>query len=157
MKKYLNKITVLLFLALAWTGCEVDDPELAEAPTSSQVTFTATPSTANPNIIEFNATAEGCKPLWHFGDGATAEGAQVTHAYPSKGDYTVKLTILTAGGMAANTKVVSIARTDPTMLDREDYNFLTGGVNQLEGKTWVFSPVGPVNFGGEVAAGGNNW
>ncbi|MFA1769897.1 PKD domain-containing protein [Rufibacter glacialis] len=136
MKNYISYICLLFLAAFSWTGCEVEDPELAPAPTAEQVTFTMKP-TSNPNIITFTSTAPGFKALWDFGDGATGEGTEVTHAYPVKGEYTVKLTIYTAGGSTSSTQKVTIANTNPTMLNREDYNFLTGGANQLEGKTWV--------------------
>ncbi|KAA3439559.1 PKD domain-containing protein [Rufibacter hautae] len=157
MKKYISYITLLFLAAFVWTGCEVEDPELASPPTAEQVTFTHTYDAANPNIVHFKSTAPGFKALWDFGNGTTAEGMEVDGAFPLQGDYTVKLTIYTAGGSATNSKSINIAQTNPVMLNREDYNFLTGGASQLEGKTWVFSPVGPMNFGGEPAAGGNNW
>ncbi|GAB2547503.1 PKD domain-containing protein [Rufibacter soli] len=137
MRKQIKVVTLLLLGALVWTGCEVEDPELAPAPTSEQVAFSVQPTASNPNILSFTSTSPGFKALWDFGDGATGDGTTVTHAYPLKGEYTVKLTIYTAGGSTSSTKKVTIANTNPTMLNREDYNFLTGGANQLEGKTWV--------------------
>ncbi|WP_205503745.1 PKD domain-containing protein [Rufibacter psychrotolerans] len=157
MKKYIQYITLLFLASFAWVGCELEDPELGLPPTPEQVTFTYAYDDENPNIVHFKSTAPGFKALWDFGNGKTAEGTEVEGAFPLKGDYTVKLTIYTAGGSASNTQTVAIAQTNPAMLNREDYNFLTGGANQLEGKTWVFSPVGPMNFGGEPANGGNNW
>jgi hypothetical protein len=137
MKRYISYLATLLLMTFVWSGCEVDDPELAEAPSSEMVSFTTAPTATNANIINFESTSPGFKAVWDFGDGATGEGTKVTHAYPVKGNYPVKLTIYTAGGSASSTKTVVIANTNPTMLNREDYNFLTGGVNQLEGKTWV--------------------
>ncbi|MFC6997460.1 PKD domain-containing protein [Rufibacter roseus] len=157
MRKYISFLTLLLLASFAWTACEVEDPELGPMPTSDLVTFTHTYDATNPNLVRFTSTAPGFKFLWDFGNGTTAEGKEVTGAYPLAGDYTVKLTIYTKDGSASNTQTINIAQTNPTMLDREDYNFLTGGADQLEGKTWVLDPVGPMNFGGEVAAGGNNW
>ncbi|MFB9863771.1 PKD domain-containing protein [Rufibacter immobilis] len=157
MKKYIANITFLLLTCLVWAGCELEDPELGLPPTTEQVTFSHTYDTDNPNIVHFKSTAPGFKAVWDFGNGNTAEGTDVDGAFPLQGDYTVKLTIYTSSGSASNTKTINIAKTNPLMLDREDYNFLTGGANQLEGKTWVFSPVGPMNFGGQVANGGNNW
>ncbi|WP_207435400.1 PKD domain-containing protein [Sabulibacter ruber] len=157
MKKYIHYITLLFLASFVWIGCELEDPELGLPPTAEQVTFTYTYDANNPNIVHFKSTAPGFKALWDFGNGTKAEGTEVDGAFPLQGNYTVKLTIYTAGGSATNSQTITIAQTNPTMLNREDYNFLTGGANQLEGKTWVFSPVGPVNFGGEPANGGNNW
>jgi PKD repeat protein len=41
---------------------------------------------------------------WDFGDGATAEGAEVTHAYEGHGKYTVTLTVEAEGGLSAATE-----------------------------------------------------
>lgn len=45
---------------------------------------------------------------WSFGDGTTAEGARVQHAYPKAGSYEVSLTVTdNRGGKATTTKTVS--------------------------------------------------
>jgi PKD repeat protein len=38
---------------------------------------------------------------WDFGDGATAEGATVDHAYAAAGDYSVTLTVTDTNGQTA--------------------------------------------------------
>ena len=45
--------------------------------------------------------------LWAFGDGATGEGAQATHAYEAPGEYAARLTVTNAGG-AADHAVVTV-------------------------------------------------
>ncbi|GAA4437771.1 hypothetical protein GCM10023188_32350 [Pontibacter saemangeumensis] len=157
-RTYLSLAVALL--AGIFTACSPDetDAELAPAPTSEQVQFTATPNPDNANLITFtNETPGAFRAIWDFGNGATAEGQQVEGAFAVEGDYTVKLTVFTRGGYAMNTKTVSIAATDFSMLDREDYNFLTGGADDADGKTWVFDPVGPMNFGGTPEAPSSWW
>ncbi|WP_299703764.1 PKD domain-containing protein [uncultured Pontibacter sp.] len=145
--KYTKIISGLCFYlaialtAISHTGCTPDeiDGGLAPAPRSEMVQFTATPSEDNDNIIIFTNTTPGAfRAIWDFGNGSAAEGAQVSSAYPTKGSYTVKLTIITNGGYASNTQTINIAETDVSMLDREDYNTLTGGgASNAAGKTWV--------------------
>jgi len=53
------------------------------------VTFDASNSTDNIGIISYK---------WDFGDGATATGVTVTHAYTNPGTYTVKLTVMDKAG-----------------------------------------------------------
>src|SRR5687768_1161280 len=125
MKRYISYVATLLLMTFVWSGCEVEDPELPEAPSAEMVAFSVQPSSTNANIINFESTSPGFKAVWDFGDGATGEGASVSHAYPVKGEYTVKLTIYTAGGSTSSTKKVTIATTNASMLNREDYNFLT--------------------------------
>ncbi len=48
---------------------------------------------------------------WHFGDGETAEGARVTHAYTSPGEYTIDLKAVSVDGVPAfDRQVVSVHR-----------------------------------------------
>ena len=151
---------VALFIGFA-TACSPDDPDavLAPAPTSEMVQFTATPSTDNPNVFVFtNQTPGTMKAMWDLGNGGAAVGDQATGSYAVAGDYTVKLTIFTDGGYATNTKTIHIENTDISMLNREDYNFLTGGAAAADGKTWVIEKDYAGHMGvGPIAAATPEW
>ncbi|WP_226391193.1 PKD domain-containing protein [Penaeicola halotolerans] len=140
MKTYYKIISAILLVSIVWLGCEPleeSKPDLGEAPTAADVTFTATPTAENPNIVRFNNTSPGFKALWNFGNGSTAEGNEVFGEFPIQGEYEITLTIFTRAGKATNSQTINIAETNALMLDREDYNLLTGGANALEGKTWI--------------------
>ncbi|TXK37081.1 hypothetical protein FVR03_15975 [Pontibacter qinzhouensis] len=153
------------YLAFAWligfvAACSPDSStyELGPAPGSDMVKIVATPSSTNPNIIQFrNETPGAFKAIWDLGNGSTAEGNQVNGSYALEGEYTVKLTVFTKDGFASNTQTINIAETNFSMLDRPDYNALTGGASSTAGKTWVFDPVGPMNFGGPADAPSSWW
>mgnify|MGYP005752884941 CR=1 FL=1 len=158
--------SVCFYLAMAlltgtYTACtpEEMDGGLAPAPRSEEVQFTATPTADNPNIITFtNSTPGAFKAIWDFGNGGTAEGNQVNGSFPVEGSYTVKLTVFTSGGYATNTKTISIAQTNVSMLDREDYNFLTGGAANANGKTWVIDRQKAGHMGvGPIGAATPEW
>lgn len=149
-----------VYLLLALIGgllasCSPEDfsGELAPAPVSGQVSFSATPTTNNPNVIDFkNDTPGALKAIWDLGNGQSAVGEQASGAYAVAGTYTVKLTVFTSGGYASNTKTITIAQTNVAMLNREDYNLLTGGATNANGKTWVIDKalaghmgVGPID------------
>lgn len=142
--KSIFKISKIYFLLASFAGfllasCSPEEfsGSLGPAPTSEAVQFTATPDAANPNIINFkNETPGTITAIWDLGNGNTGDGAQVNGSYAVKGTYTVKLTVFTKGGYASNTKTVEIAATNVSMLNREDYNFLTGGATAANGKTW---------------------
>ncbi|MBC5775174.1 PKD domain-containing protein [Pontibacter sp. KCTC 32443] len=142
-KNILSRVYSYLAVALAASIVGACTPEemdggLGPAPTSESVEFSMAPTQDNPNIITFtNQTPGAFKAIWDFGNGNTAVGDQVNGAFPVEGTYTVKLTVLTRGGYAYNTKTVTIAETNVSMLNREDYNFLTGGADDEDGKTWV--------------------
>ena len=59
--------------------------------------------------------------LWSFGDGDTAEGAEVTHAYADAGDYTVVLTVTDDDGAeATNEEGVQVTPTGTGVSDGEE-------------------------------------
>lgn len=73
--------------------------------------------------------------LWDFGDGSTpSTEMNPVHTYVSFGDYSVKLTVKGDGGEYTTEKVINIEAL--TVIDK-----LTGGVQALNGKTWVLSRV----------------
>ena len=142
--KSIFKISKIYFLLTACAGfllasCSPEEynGSLGPVPTSDLVKFTATPSASNPNIISFkNETPGTITAIWDLGNGSTGDGTTVNGSYAVKGVYTVKLTVFTKGGYATNTQTVNIASTNVAMLNREDYNFLTGGASAANGKTW---------------------
>ncbi|WP_114781247.1 PKD domain-containing protein [Botryobacter ruber] len=156
----LIKYLPVALLTLVAAACSPDDPdlELGPPPSSDSITIIATPSSSNPNIVQLKSEAPGAfKSIWDLGNGVTAEGQQVNASYALEGEYTVKLTVFTKNGFASNTKTIRIDQTNFSMLDRPDYNALTGGADKLAGKTWVFDPVGPMNFGGPADAPNSWW
>jgi chitodextrinase len=86
-------------------------------PANLQPSFTISPTTAGEGqAILFDgsaSTAPSNNPIdeffWDFGDGSTATGVTVTHAYSRAGTYPVTLTIFDALGRGASTtKTVTI-------------------------------------------------
>lgn len=158
LKKIQWLFPVLLITGLGLGACEPQlsaDPDLNEPPESENVTFEYTHDADNPNIVEFVNTSDSFKALWDFGNGAKAEGDVVTGEYPLKGEYSVTLTIFTESGQAVNSKLVTIEETNPIMLDDPDLNLLTGGAEQLDGKTWVIDSTQAAHMG--VGPSSGNW
>lgn len=144
MKIYKNILKTSLWLCLAlmltfMASCKKDDSvrALGAAPTADQVKFSTAPSATNANVINFKNESPGFKAIWDFGNGATAEGSTAQAAYPLAGTYTVKLTIVTDGGIASTTKTITIAATNPAMLTDPAFDLLSGGLANAAGKTWV--------------------
>lgn len=148
MKKIVYTFLWFVCLQLVITACKEDDPELGPAPEPSDVTFSFEYNASNPNIVRFTNTSPiGFKAIWDFGNGVVSTSNEATVPYPVQGDYTVKLTLLTAGGIASSTQVVNIANTNPLMLDIPSYNMLTGGVDAANGKTWIIDKETPGHLG----------
>jgi PKD repeat protein len=99
------------------------------APGESQaVVFDASTSTAPANnpIVQY---------LWDFGDGGTASGVTVTHAYSRADNYAVTLTVVDGVGRAAQTSrsVTVTASLAPTA------NFVSSPAAPLRGTPVVFN------------------
>jgi chitodextrinase len=102
---------------------------------------------ANGNCIVSGVSSQAITSfLWNFGDGGTASGPVVTHAFATPGTFTVTLTVTNDRGVkASKTQVVTIAASTSALGD------------------WVFSPTGasaPANIifnaDGVHAAPGHN-
>jgi hypothetical protein len=151
MKKLLYS-TIIACLALAGlTSCdpqESDDHSLGAQPQASQLAFTATPTSAKPNVIDFaNTSSVPGVALWDLGNGSTAEGTTVQGKYPYAGTYTVTMTLYTSGGSATISQEITVANDDATLLDTPWFNALTGGASAVNGKTWVFDQYHSGHFG----------
>lgn len=146
MKKIIYNIFLILSIQLMVSGCE-DDFKLGEAPAQGAAVFTYTASEENDNIILFSNTSEGFIKNWDFGNGSKAKGDNVRAIYPAQGTYEVTLTVYGAGGSVSSSQEIVIAETDPSLLDLPVYNFLTGGADALEGKTWVMDKDRDGHFG----------
>ncbi|TDQ07001.1 PKD domain-containing protein [Pedobacter metabolipauper] len=147
----------LILITGACKRTEFPDEGMA-APVAADVKFSATPKSANANIIDFKNESEGFKAIWDLGNGASGEGSTISGSYPEAGTYTVKLTIFTKGGYATTTKQVIIAQTNTSMLTGPDYDLLTGGAVSAAGKTWVVDKEKSGHLGvGPIGSGSAEW
>ncbi len=83
-----------------WDEIEPYDP----GPTASIAVSDASPDPGTD--VQFDGTdsdGEIAAYAWDFGDGTTAEGGVVTHAYDDDGEYEVTLTVETADGDSDST------------------------------------------------------
>jgi chitodextrinase len=83
----------------------------------------ATPTTANVGqAISFTAGAtdadgDALQYTWNFGDGTTALGASVSHAYAAAGTYTASVAVSDArGGSASSSVIVTVVAVQPSDL-----------------------------------------
>ena len=162
MKNIIRFGALALVTSFALTACnpqESSDYALGEMPTPEQLDFTATPTSAKANVIEFTNTSEvDGVATWDFGNGTKTKGGSVTAEFPFKGSYAVLMTLYTTGGSTSITKTITIANDDMSLLNTPMYNALTGGASNLEGKTWVFDQYVDGHFGvGPVADSSPSW
>ncbi|WP_320053930.1 PKD domain-containing protein [uncultured Acetobacteroides sp.] len=141
--KNILKIGILALLSImTMVACdpqEDNDYSLGRLPNASELSFTATPSAANANIIEFKNTSKVAGvTTWNLGEGTSLKGESVSNGYPYKGTYTITMTLYTTGGAVSTTSQITIAQDNPSLLNTPNFTALTGGPTKLEGKTWVF-------------------
>ena len=135
-------------LLFACSPMDKDDHQLGQMATEEGLSFTQASSAESANIITFTNTSDvKGVALWDLGNGSSAKGDAVTGQYPFKGDYTVTMTLYTAGGAVSTSSVITVANDDYSLLDTPGFNALTGGADNLEGKTWVFARYTVGHFG----------
>ncbi|BDD02242.1 PKD domain-containing protein [Persicobacter psychrovividus] len=147
--KFINKISLFFLCVMAWNACspyEESRPSLGDQITEDQISFAIDDSDPNQPVFT-NTSATGFKAIWDLGNGTSAAGETAQGMYPSKGDYDITLKVISAGGEAQKTIVYNVPKDDPSLLDREDYNFLTGGGSALNGKNWKWDHTMPAHMG----------
>ncbi|MCC5930337.1 MAG: PKD domain-containing protein [Cyclobacteriaceae bacterium] len=146
MKK-LHQLIYLMILLFLGVSCHDEYNLNDEPPTTAQAGFSFVTSPESDNILQFTADNDFFLMTWDLGNGASARGRTARGVYPQAGTYTVSLTVFSRGGSATSTMDIVIEQTDPTLLDKPLYNFLTGGVDAVDGKTWVIDSTRRGHFG----------
>lgn len=147
----------MVFATLIIYSCapqEFNDYKLGGTVAKSDLKFAAVP-TENANVVQFeNSSSRTGIAVWNFGNGSTGKGDKVEAKYPSKGTYTVSMTLATSGGYEKITDEVVISDDDYSLLEPE----LEALVRDSNGKEWVFDG-GPLADGGTwfYMADPDNW
>lgn len=150
MRKYslISTVWVLSLLFIACEPQEMDDYGLGKAVTENDATFSVTPKADKPNIITFeNTSSLAGVAVWDLGNGSKGKGQVVTGEYPFAGTYNVSMTLYSQGGSATKAFSMVVAEDDLSLLEHPLYTALTGGAENLEGKTWVFDQYKKGHFG----------
>ncbi|WP_375581386.1 PKD domain-containing protein [Marivirga tractuosa] len=149
MENLFRKFMIIAALFI-FASCEEDpENELVDPPTEEDAAFTFEATAESDNILEFTASVDGFnRYAWDLGNGEDApENQSVTGTYPNAGTYEVTLTVFNDGGSASSTQEIEIEETDPTLLDNELYNILTGGIENGGSKTWAVDSASAGHFG----------
>jgi PKD repeat protein len=154
MKNKIKSGLVALMTIFLLTACSQDEHSLGAIDTvaADQVSFNYTTSSTSDNVLTFTNTSNVNIPhsvLWDLGNGTTSKDKNPRGEYPMAGDYTVSLTLYAADGSAATkSQVIHIANNDFGLIDTPAYRNLTGGMDDADGKIWVFDQYN--NFTKEV-------
>jgi hypothetical protein len=137
LKQYsMKKITYLvlgIFVVMLYAcDSQLDDaPNVGGLPTADFIIDNSDPN----NVILKGASPDGFLYNWDLGNGANKQGETVTAYYPFSGSYNVTCTVSGKGGHSLITKTVTVASTDPELVNKPVLKELTGSGT---GKTWVY-------------------
>ncbi len=159
--KIYSKLIWMLALILVF-GC---DPYMEDGPESS-INLPPDPSmldfSITPGSDEFHFKVEITSPeltgitvvKFNLGNGSVVNEKSATAYYPLPDEYTITMTVITNGGSSSISKTHTTTETDYSIFTDEKYVFLTGGIENAEGKAWVVDAATQGHFG-VGPAGGN--
>ena len=111
----------------AGAGCEAfsySGGAINAAPTANPTVTPKAPATGETVTFDGSSSIDDRQPAseltyeWTFGDGTSATGAKVTHAYAAKGTYTATLTVTDAEGLSGSATVpVTVSGPDLQVTD----------------------------------------
>jgi hypothetical protein len=175
MKKIKILFIALIAAVMFTTSCVDDKHELGAVLDKSEVAFEVTQDlSASPggNIVVMKNNTPGTISMWDYGTGRSNKAVE-TVCFAFKGDYVIKFSVVTAGGII-DLDPVTVHVTDDNLSCVNDplWNLLSGGVGNE--KTWLldldadgvskFFPA-PIGFAGDelgwgaacTKEGGNCW
>ncbi len=160
-RKYLSFIgLVALAVLFACEPYEETKPDvgIVAPPAGSEMDFSVTPGD-DPyhfNVEFISPSVAGISQVsFDLGNGSTAKGKSVTAYYPLPGDYTITMTIKTNGGSSSISKTQTTTETDYSLFDDPMMIALSGGAEDLDGKTWVIDSLAAGHLGvGPVGSAG---
>lgn len=137
MKK-MNKIFfMILGLVVISTSCQ-DDHELGEVLDKSEIKFEVIQdfdNTPGGNTVFLVNNTPGTISIWDYGTGRSNRASD-TVEFAFAGDYVIKFSAVTAGGVVEMDPVtITVTDNDLTKVNDPLWTALTGGVNQE--KTWL--------------------
>ena len=140
MKNILKSGIFTLITIFALASCspqENDDYSLGATPTPDQLSFTITKGEGNRITVQNTSSVAGVA-TWDFGNDLNGKGDKLNAGYPFYGKYNITMTLYTTGGSVSITQPIEYDKDDLTLLDTPYYNALCGGIDNPEGRTWVF-------------------
>lgn len=139
MKKIKIFIALMLMLGIAYlaSSCEPETYSLGKLPDKSEIKFEISQDFAvdpGGNTVNLSNLTDGVTLTWDYGTGRSNKKNE-TVRYAFKGEYTIKITAVTAGGLV-ELDPVTITVTDDNLNYVNDplWTLLSGGVGNS--KTW---------------------
>lgn len=129
---------VLLTAAAMLTACRDDEPTLGEKLDKSQIDFDVIQDfniDAGGNTVILRNNTPKTVPIWDYGTGRSNRTID-TVRFPFQGEYVIKLSVNTAGGLVEMEPVtIQVTEDNLNYVNDPLWTMLTGGVG--EEKTWI--------------------
>ena len=158
MKNNYKTLIAILGTVLLFSACRPDKYELGPLANKTDLKFTITPSSANPNDIVLTSLTPGLTPVWITPYGQSIKLKDTTNV-PFPGTYKFVFGVESAGGIVqADTTLVTITTIDQKTVSDPMWIKLTGGLGHS--KTWVLDiDAASVSkfFAGPFYFGGTGW
>ncbi|MGV3639718.1 MAG: hypothetical protein ACO1NZ_04310 [Adhaeribacter sp.] len=138
MKRFHTFFSLLLATTFLVSSCQQDDHELGRMLDRSEVNFRVVQDLMTDpggnTVILINETPETVA-MWDYGTGRSNRQVD-TVRFAFKGDYTIKFSAMTAGGIVEmEPKTIQVTENNLNYVNDPLWTALTGGVG--EEKTWV--------------------
>ncbi len=135
----MKKIALIIITALLCTwACTPDNPAMDFEPIPDDGRIKIV-DMADDNSFMFVNGLLGfvLPPKWDLGNGQTAIGDTVYAGYAFAGNYTVKMTYYDGSKEITVSRELKITQDNMALVSDPVYDYLTGGVDAVNGKTWV--------------------
>lgn len=159
----MNKLIYISLLAWSFlfVACDPeteDMPDIGAAPTTEDVSFTITPGDDDFTFVMTNTSGITGIAKWDLGNGSKASGNVVKANYSLPGEYTITLTLYARGGNASTSQMHVTTETNYAIFSDPKFIFLSGGVDDADGKTWVLDSLAQGHLGvGPAGSNGLEW
>lgn len=152
---------LIFLIGIFMASCEpevLEKPATEDAPTEAQLDFTIEQGDDDFHFVITNTSSVTGIANWDFGNGAKGVGDKMTVYYPTADTYTITLTLYTNGGSASISKDLEQTETDFSIFNDPKFTNISGGVDDLDGKTWVIDSLAKGHYGVGPADGvGTEW
>lgn len=138
----MKKILYFILLLVVAVSCSPEEYSTPENLMADQIDWGYTPTDVTNEYILFNNTP-GVSSIWDLGNGVTQKGSSVTAQYTFAGTYTVKLTVISQGGVTVVEDEITTDVDNPAFLSGYPYDQLIGSGEQV----WAVDAYSKAHFG----------
>ncbi len=138
----MKKLLYIWLMTIGIFACTDKDHELPANLTADEISWSYA-QTETLNEIKFSNNTPHTTAFWELGNGASSNGNTAFGRYTFAGTYTVKLTVISAGGSVTVSQDINISEDNPAFLSGYPYDELTGGSE----KTWAIDGYSAGAFG----------